>query len=232
VSPKDPPLDIHLTSFPASARNARGTIVAIDAFRAFTTAAYAFASGAEEIVMVGELDEARALKESGRVDISIGERGGLKPDDFDLPNSPTVASERDFTGKRLVQTTTNGTAALAAAPEGTMIYAAALVNAGATGEALRGVSEATIIAAGRKGEVRAAEDELCATYIKAVANRAPYDADALGGLLGRWFGDEAFLTGREPYGPRTDWTLALQLDRFDFAIKVAREDGLLVARAA
>jgi len=225
-------LTIHLTSFPESARTAVGTVVAIDAFRAFTTAAYAFASGAAEIIMVDDLDEARALKASGRVDISMGERGGLMPEGFDLPNSPTAVSQADLTGKRLVQTTTNGTAALAAAPEGATLYAAALVNAKATGEALRDAGEATIIAAGRKGEIRAPEDELCATYIKAIGEGQAYDALALQDLLARWFETEDFLEGRAPYGPRTDWLLALELDRFDFAIKVTREGGLLVARAA
>ena len=224
-------MDIHLASFPKSAREATGAVVAIDAFRAFTTAAYAFAAGATEIIMVDSLDEARTLRKSGRADLSIGERGGLKPEDFDLPNSPTAVSERDLTGKRLVQTTTNGTATLAPAPEGATLFAAALVNARATGTALHGAGEATIIAAGRKGEVRAPEDELCATYIKAVAAGEAYDAPALAELLTRWFGVEDFLTAREAYGPRTDWLLALELDRFDFAIKVTRESGLLVARA-
>ncbi len=224
-------LDIHLASFPAAARNAKGALVAIDVFRAFTTAAYAFASGACEIVMVDGLDEALALKRGARVDLAVGERGGHRPEGFDLGNSPTALSEMSFSGTRLVLTTTNGTAALAAAPEGTELYAASFVNARATGLALREVKEATVLAAGRKGETRADEDELCALYIRAVALGHPYNADALQELLTRWFATDAFLATRAQYGPRSDWLLALDLDRFDFAIKVTRKDGLLIARA-
>ena len=224
-------MDIHLTSFPQRAHDAKGTLVAIDVFRAFTTAAYAFAAGASEIVMVKELDEALALKASGRVELTIGERHGLKPDGFDFGNSPTAMSEMGLDGARIAQTTTNGTACLAAAPEGTSLYAAALVNARATGKALRDAEQATILAAGRNGKTRADEDELCALYMRSVALNEPYNEGALGDLLVRWFGTDEFLSGREHLGPRTDWLLALELDKFDFAIKATREDGLLVARA-
>jgi 2-phosphosulfolactate phosphatase len=222
---------IHLASFPESARTAKGAVVAIDAFRAFTTAAYAFASGTSEIFMVAELEEALALKRAGRADLTVGERHGLKPEGFDFGNSPTAMSERDMAGARIAQTTTNGTATLAAAPAGAPLYAAALVNARATGEALRQAGEVTLIAAGRKGTTRADEDELCALYLRSVALHEPHDAAVLKQLLMRWFGNDEFLRGRERLGPRKDWLLALELDKFDFAIKVTREDGLLVARA-
>jgi len=222
----------HLTSFPESARTAKGAVVAIDVFRAFTTAAYAFASGAAEIIMVAELDEALALKRVGRADLTVGERHGLKPDGFDFGNSPTAMSERDLSGQRLAQTTTNGTATLAAAPEGAPLYAAALVNARATGRALKREGAATLIAAGRNGTTRADEDELCALYVRSVAAGAPHDEAALQDLLMRWFGTDDFLKTREHLGPRTDWLLALELNKFDFAIKVTREKGLLVAKPA
>jgi len=223
-------VNLYLTHFPESARTAMGAVVAIDVFRAFTTAAYAFASGAAEIIMVADLDEALMLKSAGRVDMTVGERHGLKPEGFDFGNSPTAMSERDLSGQRLAQTTTNGTATLAAAPEGATLFAAALVNARATGRALSQGEEATIIAAGRNGTTRADEDELCALYLKTVAAKAAYDAAALQDLLMRWFGTDEFLITREHLGPRTDWLLALELDKFDFAIKVTREKGLLVAK--
>jgi 2-phosphosulfolactate phosphatase len=221
----------HLASFPESARTAKGAVVAIDAFRAFTTAAYALASGAAEIVMVKELDEALALKTSNRVDLTIGERHGLKQEGFDFGNSPTAMRESDLKGARIAQTTTNGTATLAAAPEGAPLYAAALVNARATGEAIRDQGEVTIIAAGVRGTARADEDELCALYLRSIARNAAHDERALQNLLMNWFGTDEYLSTREQFGPRTDWLLALELNKFDFAIKVTREAGLLVAKA-
>ena len=224
------PLDINLTSFPQSASAAAGALVAIDVFRAFTTAAYAFASGASEIVMVKELDEALELKEAGRVDLTVGERHGLKPDGFDFGNSPTAMDGMDLSGARIAQTTTNGTACLASATDAKSLYAAALVNARATGKAVRKAAEVNIVAAGRNGDVRADEDELCALYIRSVASNETHDAAALQRLVQRWFGNDDFLRSRERLGPHTDWLFALDVDRFDFAIKVKREMGLLVAR--
>jgi len=42
---------------------ATGTVVVIDVWRSFTTAAFAFAAGAREIVTIGSLKEALALRE-------------------------------------------------------------------------------------------------------------------------------------------------------------------------
>jgi len=222
---------ITLTSFPSGAENAKGTVIIIDVFRAFTTASYAFAAGAAEIVMVGELEEAATLKSSGRVDLLIGERKGLRPEGFDFGNSPTAVSELDLKGKRIAQTTTNGTAGLVAAAKASQLYAGALVNARATAIAAEGAKDLTIVAAGREGIQRADEDEICAIYMRSVAAGWPHDADALTALAKAWWGNEEFLTSREQYGPRTDWALALEVDRFDFAIRVTAEEGLLVARA-
>jgi len=222
--------DIFLTSFPDGARDAKDVVIVIDVFRAFTTASYAFASGASEIAMVGELDEAAALKASGRVDLLIGERKGLRPDGFDFNNSPTAVSGLDLKGKRIAQTTTNGTAGLVAAAKSSKLYAGAFVNAKATALAASDANELTIVAAGREATQRADEDEICAIYMRSIAAGWPHDAAALSQLAQVWWGNEEFLSSREQYGPRTDWTLALELDRFDFAIRVTTEDDLLVAR--
>jgi 2-phosphosulfolactate phosphatase len=48
----------------ATCAGATGTVVVIDVLRAFTTAAYAFAAGALDITLVGEIEEAFALREA------------------------------------------------------------------------------------------------------------------------------------------------------------------------
>ena len=47
----------------ATCSEATGTVVAIDVIRAFTTAAFAFAAGAQDILLVGEVQEALALRQ-------------------------------------------------------------------------------------------------------------------------------------------------------------------------
>ena len=68
-------MEIMLGSLDRDARDARGTVVIIDVFRAFTTAAIAFDRGAREIVLVAEVEEALDLRRRGIGDLLMG-RGG------------------------------------------------------------------------------------------------------------------------------------------------------------
>lgn len=53
---------------------AKGLCVVIDVLRAFTTAAYAFAAGAKEIVLVSTAEEAFRMHEEDNSLILMGER--------------------------------------------------------------------------------------------------------------------------------------------------------------
>ncbi len=225
-------MDIRLLSFPSGAAEATGSTIIIDVFRAFSTAAFALASGAAEIVMVAELDEALALKTLGRVDLTIGEREGLKPDGFDFGNSPTAMEYGDLAGKRLAQTTSNGTAAMVAAKGAARRFAGSFVNLSATVAAAAADTEnLSIVAAGRKGVAKADEDELCASLMRTRAEGRTFDGNAFRAFTASWFLTDDYLGPRLKFGPARDWELALDLDRFDFAIEVRQEEGLLVARA-
>jgi 2-phosphosulfolactate phosphatase len=92
-----------------------GVAVVIDVLRATTTIAYALAQGYERVLACGDLDQAREL--ARRVNggaVLAGERACLKPEGFDLGNSP-----REFDGpplgSTLIITTTNGTRAIVTA---------------------------------------------------------------------------------------------------------------------
>jgi len=51
-------MDIRLDSLLKGAQDAEGTVIIVDVFRAFTTAAVAFSRGAAKIVFVAEVAEA------------------------------------------------------------------------------------------------------------------------------------------------------------------------------
>ena len=68
-------MEIKLGSLVRDAREAEGTVIIIDVFRAFTTAAIAFDRGADHIVLVAEIDEALALRD--RAPSQGGVLGGL-----------------------------------------------------------------------------------------------------------------------------------------------------------
>jgi 2-phosphosulfolactate phosphatase len=105
-------IDVAFT--PATPDDAAVAIV-IDVLRATTTIAYALHQGYERVLACGELDQARALAQ--RVNggaVLAGERKCLKPEGFDLGNSPREF-EGDRLGDTLVITTTNGTRAIVTA---------------------------------------------------------------------------------------------------------------------
>jgi len=84
-----------------------------------------------------------------------GERGGLPPEGFDLGNSPRELRPEVVGGRRIVLTTTNGTAAVARCTGAERVLAGALVNAEATGRALADASPARVwlVCAGSGGEL-------------------------------------------------------------------------------
>jgi len=62
-------MQVSIGSFLDGAKQATGAVAIIDVFRAFTTAAVAFANGASRIIMVSSVDEALSLRGSGLVQV-------------------------------------------------------------------------------------------------------------------------------------------------------------------
>lgn len=159
-------MEVRLGSLVRDARDAEGTVIIIDVFRAFTTAAIAFDRGADRIVLVAEVEEALALHNNGVGDILMGEVDGKRPEGFDYGNSPFEISSADVAGKTIVQSTRAGTVGVAAATKADTIYLASLVVAEATAQAIQQASPllVSIIAMGDRGAYRSDEDEQCALY--------------------------------------------------------------------
>ena len=149
-------MEIRLGSLVRDAREAQGVVLIIDVFRAFTTAAIAFNNGAKRIVLVAEIDEARALKKQGYGDILMGEENGKRPEGFDFGNSPYEVSTADFTNKSIIQSTRAGTVGAAAATQADSIYVTSFAIADATVTAVLSENPqvVSIIAMGDHGKVR------------------------------------------------------------------------------
>lgn len=143
--------------------------VVIDVLRASTTMIAALAHGATELVPVAAIDEARRLAaDAGPAALLGGERGGVRISGFDLGNSPLEYSAARVAGRTIVITTTNGTAALAAARGAREILIGAIVNRSAVAAVIRGLAGAGehvhLVCAGTEGCV-SAEDVLAAGAI-------------------------------------------------------------------
>lgn len=225
-------MEIRLGSLVRGAREAEGTVIIIDVFRAFTTAAIAFDRGADRIVLVAEVEEAMELYRGGVGSLMMGEVDGKKPPGFDFGNSPYEISQADLAGKTIVQSTRAGTVGVAAAAKAEAVFLGSFVVAAATARKvlLEGPELVSIIAMGDRGTFRSDEDEQCALYLRNLLEGRTPDPAAVRSLVMEGGETQKFFDCAQPQYHPQDVELALQLNRFPFAMRVAREDGLLVAR--
>ncbi len=112
--PAPVPLQVHLLPGEVQA----DVTVIIDVLRFTTSAAYALANGARSIIPFATVEDARAACRQRPTALLAGERQALKPDGFDLGNSPLEFTRKTVQGRDILWTTTNGTAAIALAIKG------------------------------------------------------------------------------------------------------------------
>ncbi|MCW5850618.1 MAG: 2-phosphosulfolactate phosphatase [Anaerolineae bacterium] len=230
-SPRPPQPDVVHLRGAEGALAAGGLTIVIDVLRAFTTAAYAFAAGAADIVLVSTVEEAFAVRERFPDALLIGEVGGRLIPGFDLNNSPTRMRQANVAGRRLIQRTGAGTQGVVLAAGAAERVLASLVVARATvayvqSRAPRQVS----LLATNPAHSPYNEDDACADYLAALLTGQPTDVAATLARV-RASADARELT--DSLGddfPPTDLELALAIDCFDFAMPVERSDGLWTAR--
>lgn len=133
--------------------------VVVDVLRATSTIVTALANGAECVIPVKTISEAKRRKTEKT--LICGERGGVKPEGFDLGNSPReYLNVRD---REIVLTTTNGTKAISMI-NSQKLYAACFLNLHAVVEKLKKYEHVTVVCSGQEGKI-AYEDVLCAGAI-------------------------------------------------------------------
>jgi len=213
---------VHATGIDG-ARHARGTVVVIDVLRAFTVSAYALAGGARECRLVRTVQEARALAETIPGSVICAEADALPVDGIAISNSPTQIRETDLRDRILIQRSTAGTQVASEVKSGD-IFAASLVVARATVQAclLRNPETLTLLASADHPE-----DHACATYMAALIHGDHPDLQQLLEPLHQSERYRRAMSGGWPGFPPTDLELALQADRFPFAMPVSREAGYL-----
>ncbi|MFO8090435.1 MAG: 2-phosphosulfolactate phosphatase [Desulfatiglandaceae bacterium] len=229
-------MEITLHSLKSGAENARGTVVIVDVFRAFTVAPILLHLGVREIRLVASPAEGLALKSSDPELILVGEVDGVPIDGFDFGNSPTEIIRKNksfFLDKRAAQRTSAGVqGALIALDHADEVLAASFVTASATAARIRRMApeRVSIVAMGKNMEKQAPEDESCARCIAALLREDEYDhfravrKILLDPAIGR------FTDGTRPYLPAEDPALCLQLNLFPFVVKVEKDDGGVFAR--
>lgn len=212
---------------------ANDTVVVIDVLRSFTTAAVALANGASAIYPVEGVAAAMALLGKMERPVSVGAVGGGDPvAGFDFGNSPSQLMHADLAGKSVVMSTAAGVRGLQRFRQAPRLYAASLVCARATAEAIlaAGAKEVCFVITGEWVDRNGDEDIACADYIESLLGGTPAAAEKF--VRRVWQSDfgQRFTAGTWPNLPLADLELAAQADLFEFAMPVRREGGRLVIR--
>jgi len=213
--------EIEVTDFVAGARAARGLVVVIDVFRAFSVAAYASAAGARQIIPVASIDDARALKAQNPDALLIGERHARRLPGFDCGNSPTELERLDLCDRMLIHTTHSGTQGLTNATAADEVITGALVNAGAIVRYIqsRAPARVTLVRMGHEARENCDEDDLCAELIVRRLRGEP-DVENIRERLRQASSAVKFFDPACDWAPERDFELCTNVDAFDFILRL------------
>lgn len=225
-------MEIRVDSLIEGAKRAKGTVVIIDVYRAFTTASVAFEQGVSKILFVATIEEALEAKASGLADYCVGEVDGIPPQGFDFGNSPYELSKVDLAGKVIVHRTSAGTVGVTAAAGAEHIYGGALVNARATVNHVLASrpSLVTIVAMGLNGVTRTDEDEQCALYMRNLLLGRRPDKEHVRELVKAGKETDKFLDPAKPHFHPEDVEYALRINSIAQPLRIVKQDGFLQAQ--
>ena len=191
-------IDVAFT--PGEGLAAASLAIVVDVLRATSTIAQALDAGYERVLCVGEIDEARRLRESTPGSLVGGERDAKRIDGFDVGASP-----REFLEARastLILSTTNGTrAVLSAAAQAREVVLGSLLNLEAVARhASRHGGDVAVVCAGFK-DAFALDDAYCAGRIVALLDGERSDAAVAAERLGASFPTALEGLNARTYGP-------------------------------
>ena len=221
-------MNIQILQLLDGAKSARGLTVIIDVFRAFSTACYAFDIGARKIFPVGDINLAYKLKEQNPEYILVGERNEQKPPNFDFGNSPTHLLNGNLAEKTIVHTTSSGTQGIANATNAEEIITGSFVNASAIIRYIQAKQPKNIslVCMGYACEYPTDEDTFCAEFIKNELEGKTSNFDEMVEIMRKGSGARFFDSDKQDWSPQTDFKLCLDLNRFNFILKVEMEGEL------
>src|SRR4051812_34023124 len=107
-------------------KDTESVVVIIDILRATSAICTAFHHGAEKMIPVATIEEARLYKAKGY--LTGAERDAIPVEGFDFGNSPYSYMDEDVKDKTIVITTTNGTQAIDAAKDAYKVVIGSFLN--------------------------------------------------------------------------------------------------------
>ena len=223
-------MNFHYTDL-EDCHTAQGVVIVIDVLRAFSTAAYAFSRGAKEILLVSTVDEALSLKSTTPNSMAMGEVNGLQPEGFDFGNSPTYIDEPDLSGVTMIHRTSAGTQGVVRSQGAEVMLASSFVVANATTRYIVDLAapEVTFVITGRS-YTGGDEDMACAEYLEELLKGKRPDVKPF--IQRVLESKDAFphLDPKQRGFPLSDLEYCAQIDKFDFAMPITRDNGKFIMR--
>jgi 2-phosphosulfolactate phosphatase len=221
-------------SLAEGAKEARGLVVVIDVFRAFSCAPLFFHFGVKKVILEADPAEAIRLKAQNPDFILVGEVNEVPIEGADLGNSPSeiaLKGQAYFQDKVVVHRTTAGvTGASAALEKADEVLLGSFLTARAIAQHIKRARPdlVTLLAMGDRAKRRAPEDEACADYLEHLLKGKTYDPiNALKKVIFQPTAQK-FILGKKEYLPREDPIFCLQRDLFDFVLGVKRENDFMI----
>lgn len=223
-------MNFHYTNLD-TCHTATGVVIVIDVLRAFSTAAYAFSRGAERIILVSDVDDALSLKSQIPNSKAMGEVRGLPPEGFDYGNSPTQIREHDLSGITLIQRTGAGTQGAVRCKMRDVLLASSFVVADATLEYIKSLAPQDVTFV-NTGELFSGGDEdlACAEYLESQLKDQNVDTKPFIQRVYDCNDAVEHLDPKQPEFPVTDLEYCTDINAFDFAMLIKKENDLLTMR--
>ena len=217
-------MEIEILQLTEGAKKAKGLTVVIDVFRAFSTACYVFAAGAEKIILIEHVEEAFELKKVMSDVVMLGERFERKVPGFDFGNSPTHVMNQNFKGKTIVMTTSSGTKGIANASLSDEIITGSFVNADAIVRYIlkKDPQIISLVCMGYEGRYPTQEDTFLAEYVRDRLRNKETDFQKMKELLRTGDGARLLDPSNHEWSPASDFELCLDPDRFDFVLRIEK----------
>lgn len=166
-------MEVLITEGRKTGKSSDSTKVLVDIFRSTSSIPMILLKGAEKIIPVYSVGDAKRMKSKNPSYVLIGERFGFKVPGFDFNNSPSILSKINFYGKTVIFTSTNGTLVLKKIYGNGKVYISSFLNAEATQISLMNEKTVEIVMSGRP-DGSADEDYIFSSYLqKLLLNENP-----------------------------------------------------------
>lgn len=208
-------------------------VVIIDAFRAFTTACYILNQNPHIYFLTDKCNIVEQLKNLEHDSVLIGKPEIGSSIRYTIPNSPTRVLELNLRDRIVIHRTAAGGTGVNRYKDADFVFAASFVNAKATADAVVQInpSELDIIPLGHEGISPTLEDDLCASYIRALVEGKFFDLDPYIEKLKRGSGRYFFGADQNQY-PQEDFDQCLALNTFDSPIFVENRGNFAILRTS